>query len=202
MNLLESQKELIEDTDSKIIIFLGGYGAGNTTALAAKCLSVKHSLAIDLDYDLIRKTLIPTFQEVLSSIDYKLNRTDLILKTKNSTVHFDYYDRLNKTNKLNAYKLDAICFDNIGIFDCDNPYIAERLFQIARVTAKQVILSVNQRDVKEKSFIKSLAKTETVITASLFNNPHLPEDYIKELKSYIKSYEDSFNCNDYLNGKF
>ncbi len=67
-------------------------------------------------------------------------------------------------------------------FESINTITAEKLFLIAKPRRSQIILAINPVDITEGSFIRELARTETVITLSLLDNPFLPEDFIEKMQ--------------------
>lgn len=83
IKLTESQTDFVEDTDSKAIAFVTGFGGGKTFSLVVKMLAIKLEYPnVDLlyllpVYSMFRDILFPTLSEVTdgTGIGYRINKT-------------------------------------------------------------------------------------------------------------------------------
>jgi len=169
MTLLPAQKQLIE-SNSKVILIVGGYASGKTEGLLYKILSNENE---NIAYVSIDNCLSLHIRE---RITY-LNK----IFPKNLTLY--NYDNFMFSSAV----YDIIILDDFGML----PYIESysKYNQIRAITNKIIISCTPDSDFTlDDNFCYQLSQEKycKTIRFILTDNYHLPSDYLERIKSVIK----------------
>lgn len=177
MLLLKSQEELMQDTESRIIILTGAYTCGKTTALSVKALSSESSVILNNNFQLIENIDIEILKE-LSGEDFAIT-DDFKIQAKGSSILMSTYEDIIK-HDLDNY--DTALLDRCEFIS--NAMLLNTLTLFLKSKTHQIILAVDPMNLRQDSPIRDLAKIEKVIQCSVYDNNHLSESYINSLKEY------------------
>ena len=194
MKLLKAQKALLDNTESEVIMYVGGYGSGKTTATALKSKQYSLSLLVDLNSLLFSKVTVPALIEATNfkgkvNNDFKKSGYK-VLNFEDNSIFVTSYEDCNSIK----LKYELIQLDNFDMLDAFQQEIV--FFKMVALKPKQLILFVTPTDKHKDAFIRALSKRITTIHASIYDNGYLPKTYAEELigKNYINK--------DYLEGIF
>lgn len=174
----KSQQELLEDTQSKIILFVGSFGSGKTTAIALKALDTDYSIILNLNHISLTSETIPAFKTVAHGFEFRRSTMELNTKTCRSYLRKYNNDESNFIVGVKRFTFTLLLDNFCSLSEEDQIDIYTKC--LARAP-KQLILFINPVHIRNGSFVSKLLKNTEVINASLYDNIHIPEDYIKRL---------------------
>ena len=198
VQVLSHQGKFLQDTQTKYLALVGGYGCGKTKCLAMKALNLAlrnpgfNGCLVSPTYSMAIDVLMPGFEEHLDEIGipYRLIKAPLPkytldLEGGRVTVFvrsFEHYRRLVALN---------LAWAVVDELDTVDPKIARPAFKklMARIRTgrvRQIAIATTpegfafvwefwERDASGKS-------DRRIIRASTYDNPFLPADYIETLK--------------------
>ena len=207
---LKHQREFI-NSQSKHTALIGGFGSGKSHCGVDKTIIKKMMLpgvncAYYLPtYGLIQDVAIPKFtsQLLTHGIDFTINRSDNIIKTKYGNI---LLRNMSDPERIIGYEVGYSLIDETDILSKDK--MADVFMKI--IGRNRSVLPnghINQTDVVGTPegfkwlydfFIKNTSEHKAVVKAKTYDNPFLPDGYIQTLK---ETYTES-QVNAYLNGEF
>lgn len=219
--LLPHQAEFIQDTTTRNLALVGGYGCGKTHAAAAKLLvlalmNAGHELiALSPTYGMADKVLIPAIEAILdeNNFSYTFNKSKLIfdisINGRKTLIHVMAAETYKRAAGINAA---AFLVDELDLIDPDTARAAwsmlssrlrsGKVFQACATTTPEGYQFAWQYFVDEplqKPQIQDKPTTSRrIIKARTYDNPHLPEGYIESLRA---QYPPEL-IEAYLNGEF
>jgi phage terminase large subunit len=207
---LSHQRQFI-NSPAKHTALVGGFGSGKSHCGVAKTIIKKMMLpnvncAYYLPtYGLIQDVAIPKFTEqlVMYGIDFTINRSDNIIKSKYGNI---LLRNMSDPERIIGYEVGYSLIDETDILSKDK--MSEVFMKIIGRNRSILPLGhINQTDVVGtpegfkwlyEFFIKNTSINKSVIKAKTYDNPFLPEGYIETLKeTYTTAQVDA-----YLNGEF
>jgi len=220
LDLLPHQAEFIQDTTTRNLALIGGYGCGKTKALATKLILLSlmnlgyQGMAISPTYQMSVKNLIPEIEEQLRDfgIKYKFSKSEMV---------FEIYVS-GKTTKLHTYSADNgnykrmaglnaafFGFDEADLLDTETFLAAYnmassrlrkgRVYQGVAVSTPEGFKGCYKFWVEAVQQNPDLCENRRLIQASTYDNPFLPPEYIEELE---RRYNGSPLLKSYLLGEF
>ncbi len=202
MVVLPAQRELLEST-AKVVSFVGGYGSGKTRGLVYKAIQLALEnpgcigMFVEPSYTMIKDVAVPSFQEILEELQipyrYMMNDHVMIIGSKHRIL-FRSGDEPNRLVGVNAaYAL------------MDEP--AKQSEEVA----KALVSRLRDPRAARRQFVLggtpegfdwhhdwSMAEGTHLIRARTYDNPFLPEDYIRGLEARLTPEE----VRAYINGEF
>lgn len=172
--MLTKSQQLLVDSDARVTLLIGGYGAGKTYAIAQKAILNKGSITIVV----MDSSFIPIVKSYIQEIEYG----------KHSNISIIPYSDLHKIE----YQ-DLILLDNLDCF----PYAKSfKLYNYAIVASNRLIISSspNSEFPLKESIIYQIYQEPycSTIKMNLEDNTNLPEDYCKNLQKLFTKEQYSF----------
>lgn len=195
------------------VAFVGGFGSGKTSTAAFKLLALKFAYPkVDLlysapTYPLIRDIFYPTVNELLEGTCWEDRYK---VKASKNVVDFGKYGKiLCRTlhpDKLIGFKVGAAVADEIDVLSmreataCWNKIIARVRQPFPDGRSGQVMATTTPEGFKftYEFFGRFKYKNRLLVQAPSTSNPHLPKEYIENLRS---AYPEEL-VNAYINGIF
>lgn len=212
IKLLPHQYDLLEDTKTKIVGLISGYGGGKTYAACRKAIQLAHlnvgevGIITEPTYPMLRDIFIPEMQMALQEwgIEYKFNKSNSIftlliggVETKIICMSAENYERIVGINAAWAI---------MDEFDTSKMEIAIKAFEkiLGRLragTVRQLIITTTPEGFKAayEIFVKQNQDgSKRLIKAKTTDNKYLPSDFIDTLR---EQYPPNL-LEAYLNGEF
>lgn len=218
LNLLEHQAQFVEDTTTRNLALVGGYGAGKTKALATKLIVLSilnagyEGIALSPTYGMSQKVLIPEIEDQLREyqIPFRLNKGELVFyiqvsPTKITKLHILAAETYKRAAGINA------AFFGVDEADLIAPDLARAAWQMLSSRLRKGLVYQGcavstpegfnflweffKKEVEEKP---ELAANRRLIKAKTLDNPFLPKEYIEELRSQFPA----ALLEAYMNGEF
>lgn len=228
IELTKSQTQFVEDTNSKAVAFVTGFGGGKTFSLVTKMVDIKLAHPkVDLlyllpTYSMFRDILFPTLAEVLedTGIEYKINKTTgeiffacggrVILKSMDNpdtivgmnvfAVLLDELDTL-PTDKARQVWIKALARarKKVNVYNEDGTIALDEEGEEIELINQMIVGSTPEGyRLLYQMFEKNKPDNYTLIQASGYENVHLPKDYYDNLKEI---YPPEL-VDAYINGQF
>jgi phage terminase large subunit len=201
-SLLSHQANFIEDTTTRNLALVGGYGAGKTKALAYKLITLAlhnpgyEGALLSPTYGMAIKVAVPTLEECLreSGIRFDFSKSSMVFDLK----------ILGKTTRIHTlaaenYKRSAglnLAFFGVDEADLIQADIARAAWQMlsSRLRRGQVFQGVAVSTPEGYGFLwqyfvdevrqkPELVTSRRLINAKTRDNPFLPKEYIEELEA-------------------
>lgn len=218
LKLLEHQSQFIQDTTSRNLALVGGYGAGKTRALATKLITLSllnpgyEGIALSPTYGMSNKVLIPEIEAQLNQygIKYHLSKSqmtfDIFTEPKVSTrLHVLAAETYKRAAGINAAFFGV---DECDLIDADLAAAAwqmlssrlrkGKVFQGCAVSTPEGFNFMWKFFVDDVLSNSALRDSRRIIRASTYDNPFLPIEYIKELEAQYPEHL----IKAYLHGEF
>ena len=220
VDLLPHQISFLKDTTSPELALVGGYGSGKTRALVLKAITMcianpnKIGLIVEPTDSLIDAVFIPQWIEVceMMGIKYKYNKS-----AADKSIIVDLGGGVSSTIRLRTgthpgrivgFNVAWAGIDEIDTLDSDS---AKELFSMCSARVRDGIVRqifcvstpegykfLYQHFVKDLESNPELVNQRRIIKAKTADNPFLPDDYIRNIKSMFNS----SRAEAYLNGEF
>jgi hypothetical protein len=202
MPCLKGQKDLIK-AEGKIVMYVGGLGAGKTRAAVYKAIQLGFlnapccGLFIEPSYTLVKDVAIESFKTILDElgIPYKIHLTNFVIRVA------DTFDILLRSGE----EAERIIGVNAGWAIIDEPGKQDE------IVGKNVLARVRDPRAKMHQIVLtgtpegfnwfyewSMRPDAVVIRAKTTDNPYLPKDYVATLSDKYSEEEISA----YINGEF
>ena len=208
LSLLEHQSHFIQDTTTRNLALVGGYGAGKTKALATKLITLSmlnpgyEGIALSPTYGMSMKVLMP-------EIEAQLNEHGFKYKHSASQMTFDIFTESKVSTRLHvlaaeSYKRAAginAAFFGVDEADLIQPDLAMAAWQMlsSRLRRGKVFQGCAVSTPEGYNFLwkffvddvtqnPKLAESRRIIRASTYDNPFLPIEYITELEAQYPSH--------------
>jgi PBSX family phage terminase large subunit len=211
-SLLPSQRDFCTDTDTKILGFCAGFGAGKTRALAAKAvlLAMDNPGTVMAVFEptniMIRDVWMRAFDDFLEEFDIPHNfrvspQPEYIIHTPSGTTTL--LCRATETfNRIRGQTLSAVLADEIDTSPHDVAQKASEMM-LARLrggTKPQLAVASTPEGFRwmYSTFIENPAPDRRLIKAKTTDNPHLPLGFVESLYS---NYPPQLIAS-YINGEF
>lgn len=219
MKLLKHQAEFIEDTTTKYLALVGGYGCGKSKALAMKAITLAAlncgfmGAVLSPTFGMATKTIMPALEECLDELNIKYKKqksaATYTLKFPGGRESVIYILSAENHNRLRGMNLAWWCVDEMDTID---RAIADAAFKqlSARLRVgpnKQGAIASTPEGFKwlynflvtEANDKDGNPKTDRrMIKAKTRDNPFLEEDYIQSL---LDTYPSNL-ISAYLEGEF
>jgi phage terminase large subunit len=209
--LLPHQFDLIEDTTTRILGLVSGYGGGKTYAVARKACTLallnpgSDGIITEPNFPLLTQILIPEVEAALEEfgIPFHFNKSEVIFyctvsgkQTRIICKSMERYDRLIGVNA--AWVI-------LDEFDTAKAALAYSAFEklMGRLRAgnvRQMVIVSTPEGFKamHRIFVKDAGEGRRLLRARTQDNKHLPPDFIQSL---LDTYPDEL-ISAYLDGEF
>lgn len=190
LNVLPAQRELLESREP-ITLFVGGYGAGKTRALAYKSilLGLENAPCIGIwvepTYTMIRDVAVPTLKEVLAELEipYKYGANDHVLTVADTyTLLLRSGDRPELLVGINA---SHALLDEPALQSEDVPKALLSRLRDPRAKLKQLVCAGTPEGASGWFYDWAQRDDVHVIRAKTTDNPFLGEDYVQQLEARL-----------------
>ena len=211
IELLPHQFDLIEDTTTRILGLVSGYGGGKTYAVARKACTLallnpgSDGIITEPNFPLLTQILIPEVMDALNEfgIPFHFNKSEVIFyctvagkQTRIICKSMERYDRLIGVNA--AWVI-------LDEFDTAKTALAYSAFEklMGRLRAgsvRQMVIVSTPEGFKAmyRIFVKDAGAGRRLIRARTQDNKHLPPDYIQSL---LETYPPEL-IDAYIEGRF
>jgi len=211
LKLLPHQFQLLENTESKILGMVSGFGAGKTFAVARKAVRLAQvnpgcdGIVTEPNFPLLNQILIPEIKLALEffEVPYEYKAADSVfhcnidgVDTRIICKSMESYERLIG---INAAWVIMDEFDTAKAELAYNAYI-KLLGRIRVGTVRQMVIVSTPEGYRAmyKIFVEEDSEEKSLIRAKTTDNYHLPQDYIDTMRSqYPAELIDA-----YINGEF
>ena len=211
-DLLPAQRDFVDDTEHRIVGYIGGFGSGKSFALCAKAVMLgldnpgTTAMVAEPSFPMIRTVFIPAMDAALEQweIDYDFRvspQPEYLLKLPTGNVKLlcqsaENYQRVRGQN------ISFVLWDEADTSPADTAQKAGEMF-LARMRTGQV----NQLAIAStpegfrycyRTFVEQDGSDKRLIRVKTRDNPHLPEGFIESLQ---RNYPAQL-INAYLEGHF
>ena len=211
-SLLPAQRDFVDDTEHRIVGYIGGFGSGKSFALCAKAVMLgldnpgTTAMVAEPSFPMIRTVFIPAMDAALEQweIDYDFRvspQPEYLLKLPNGNVKLlcqsaENYQRVRGQN------ISFVLWDEADTSPADTAQKAGEMF-LARMRTGEV----NQLAIAStpegfrycyRTFVEQDGPDKRLIRVKTRDNPHLPEGFIESLQ---RNYPAQL-INAYLEGHF
>lgn len=211
IKLLPHQFDLIEDTTTRILGLVSGYGAGKTYGVARKACTLAllnpgaDGIVTEPNFPLLTQILIPEMEVALAEfgIPFTYNKAEGIFycrvegqKTRIICKSMERYDRLIGINAA------WIILDEFDTAKTELAYLAfqKLLGRLRAGNVRQMVIVSTPEGFRAmyRVFVTEAGEGRRLIKARTADNKHLPPDYIPSLRA---TYPDQL-IDAYLDGNF
>ena len=211
-DLLPAQRDFIDDTEHRIVGYIGGFGSGKSFALAAKAIMLglenpgTTAMVAEPSFPMIRTVFIPAMDAALEQweIDYDFRvspQPEYLLKLPTGNVKLlcqsaENYQRVRGQN------ISFVLWDEADTSPADTAQKAGEMF-LARMRTgniNQLAIASTPEGFRYcyRTFVEQDGPDKRLIRVKTRDNPHLPEGFIESLQ---RNYPAQL-INAYLEGHF
>jgi len=211
-DLLPAQREFIDDTDHRIVGYIGGFGSGKSFALAAKAITLgllnpgTTAMIAEPSFPMIRTVFIPAMDLALEQwgIDYDFRvspQPEYTLKLPTGNVKLLAQSAEN-WQRVRGQNISFVLWDEADTSPVDTAQKAGEMFLARMRTGKvnQLALASTPEGFRYcyRQFVEQASDDKRLIRVRSMDNPHLPKDFVESLR---RNYPAQL-INAYLEGHF
>lgn len=211
---LPAQKEFLEDTEHRILGYIGGFGSGKSFALAAKLILLgmdnpgQTLMACEPSFPMIRTVFIPAMEQALEQweieYDFRVSpQPEYLLHLPTGTTKILCQSAEN-WQRIRGQNIAAAVWDEA---DTSSAEIGTKAGEM--LLARMRTGNVNQLAIAStpegfrycyKTFVEQDAPDKRLIRVKTRDNPHLPEGFVESLQrnypaQLIQAYLDGYFVN-------
>ena len=211
-SLLPAQRDFVDDTEHRIVGYIGGFGSGKSFALCAKAIMLgldnpgTTAMVAEPSFPMIRTVFIPAMDAALEQweIDYDFRvspQPEYLLKLPTGNVKLlcqsaENYQRVRGQN------ISFVLWDEADTSPADTAQKAGEMF-LARMRTgniNQLAIASTPEGFRYcyRTFVEQDGPDKRLIRVKTRDNPHLPEGFIESLQ---RNYPAQL-INAYLEGHF
>ena len=211
-DLLPAQRDFVDDTEHRIVGYIGGFGSGKSFALCAKAIMLgldnpgTTAMVAEPSFPMIRTVFIPAMDAALEQweIDYDFRvspQPEYLLKLPTGNVKLlcqsaENYQRVRGQN------ISFVLWDEADTSPADTAQKAGEMF-LARMRTgniNQLAIASTPEGFRYcyRTFVEQDGPDKRLIRVKTRDNPHLPEGFIESLQ---RNYPAQL-INAYLEGHF
>jgi PBSX family phage terminase large subunit len=199
-------------SSAKFPAFVAGFGAGKTEAAILRsvigllsCPNINRAF-YQPTYDLIRMIAFPRFEEILTEMEipYRLSKSPLN-QLNVAGYGIIYFRSMENVNRIVGYEVGDSDIDELDTLKKEDAAKAWRQILARNRQYKEngkntIGVTTTPEGFKfvYETWVKNPKEGYEIIQAPTYSNPHLPEDYIKNLQDM---YTDNL-LNSYIEGEF
>ena len=211
-DLLPAQREFIDDTEHRIVGYIGGFGSGKSFALAAKAIVLgldnpgTTAMVAEPSFPMIRTVFIPAMDAALEQweIDYDFRvspQPEYTLKLPTGNVRILCQSAEN-WQRVRGQNISFVLWDEADTSPVETAQKAGEMF-LARMRVgkvNQLALASTPEGFRYcyRTFVEQDGPDKRLIRVKTRDNPYLPEDFIESLQ---RNYPAQL-INAYLEGHF